>query len=49
MYSLVATIEVLKDEPSSVSFTITCKERTKWLDEMNEEMKSLLLNNNCCS
>jgi len=36
---------VLDDEPSSVSSTLASKERIEWLDAMNEEIKSLHLNN----
>lgn len=44
-YVLVATSEMLDDEPFSVSSTLGSKESTKWLDTMKEEMKSLYQNN----
>jgi len=44
-YSLLVASQVLKDEPSSASSALASKTKTQWLDTMNEEMKSLHLNN----
>lgn len=44
-YYLVAASEVIEDEPSSVSSTLASKEKTQWLNVMNEEMKSHHLHN----
>jgi len=38
IYSLIVASEVLGDEPSSVSFTLTSKKKTQWLDAINKEM-----------
>ena len=34
--------EVLEDEPSSVSSALASKEKTKWLNVMNEEMNHFI-------
>jgi len=44
-YSLVAIIEVLEEESSSVSYALESKEKTQWLHAMNEDRRSLHLNN----
>jgi len=44
-YFSVTISEVLEYKPSSISFTLSCKKMTQWLDGMNEEIKSLHLNN----
>jgi len=41
VYSSMAASEVLEDEPSSVSSLLASKEKTKWLNALNKEMKSL--------
>ena len=40
-FSLVATSEVMNDEPNYYKAVIDCKEKDKWLMAMDEEMKSL--------
>jgi len=44
-YLLVTASEVLKNELSSVSFSLTSKQKIQWLDSMNDEMKLFHLNN----
>ena len=40
-FALVAASEVLKEEPKSFKVVLASKEKEKWLNAMNEEIKPL--------